>query len=97
MLWRSRSACGSAESGRGDRRRAPVTQNDRPAGQPERPAGRYAGSSMSVLYIAIPVALGIAGLALWAFARSVREGQLDDLETPAMRILHDDDARPPES
>ncbi len=52
---------------------------------------------MSVLYIAIPVALGIAGLALWAFARSVREGQLDDLDTPAMRILHDDDGvRPPD-
>ena len=53
---------------------------------------------MSVLYIAIPVALGIAGLALWAFARAVREGQLDDLETPAMRILHDDEdgLRPPD-
>lgn len=50
-----------------------------------------AGPLMSVLYIAIPVALGIAGLALWAFARTVREGQLDDLETPAMRILHDDE------
>ncbi|MCR9161409.1 MAG: cbb3-type cytochrome oxidase assembly protein CcoS [Nannocystaceae bacterium] len=52
---------------------------------------------MSVLYIAIPVALSIAGLALWAFARAVKQGQMDDLETPAMRILHDDDGyEPPE-
>ena len=27
---------------------------------------------MSVLYIALPVALSIAGLALWAFARAVK-------------------------
>jgi cbb3-type cytochrome oxidase maturation protein len=52
---------------------------------------------MSVLYIALPVALAIAGAALWAFSRAVKEGQLDDLETPAMRILHDDDGyKPPE-
>lgn len=47
---------------------------------------------MSVLYIAIPVALLIAGAALWAFAQAVREGQLDDLDTPAIRMLHDDEA-----
>lgn len=51
---------------------------------------------MSVLYLALPVALAIAGVALFAFARAVKEGQLDDLETPAMRILHDDDVDLPQ-
>ncbi len=46
---------------------------------------------MSVLYIALPIALGLGALALYAFARTVREGQLDDLETPALRILFEDE------
>ena len=46
---------------------------------------------MSVIYVCLPVALVLAGAALWAFIRSVRSGQFDDLETPAHRILHDDE------
>ena len=46
---------------------------------------------MSVLYLVIPLALILAGLALWAFIRAVRTGQMDDLDSPALRILHDDD------
>lgn len=45
---------------------------------------------MSVLYIALPVALVIGGLAVWAFVYSVRQGQYDDLDTPPMRMLFDD-------
>lgn len=45
---------------------------------------------MSVLFIALPLALALGGLAVFAFVRSVRSGQLDDLETPPMRMLHDD-------
>ena len=45
---------------------------------------------MSVLYIAIPVALFIALIAIVAFVVQVRSGQFDDLETPARRILFDD-------
>lgn len=45
---------------------------------------------MSVLYIALPVALVIGGLAVWAFVVSVRQGQFDDLDTPPMRMLFDD-------
>jgi len=45
---------------------------------------------MSVLYIALPIALAFAGLAIAGFVRSVRSGQMDDLETPALRMLHDD-------
>lgn len=51
---------------------------------------------MSVLYMVLPLALIIATVAVWAFVWSVKRGQFDDLETPAMRILHDDtEARRP--
>jgi cbb3-type cytochrome oxidase maturation protein len=45
---------------------------------------------MSVLYVALPVALALASLAVAAFAFSVRGGQFDDLETPPVRMLFDD-------
>ncbi|HMN41098.1 MAG TPA: cbb3-type cytochrome oxidase assembly protein CcoS [Phycisphaerales bacterium] len=46
---------------------------------------------MSVLYIMLPVALLIAGTAIAAFIRAAKEGQFDDLETPALRMLPEDD------
>lgn len=49
---------------------------------------------MSVLYVAMPVAFVLAGLALWAFVRCARSGQYDDLDTPPLRMLADDDAPP---
>lgn len=45
---------------------------------------------MAVLYIALPVALLIGGLAVFAFVYAVRQGQFDDLDTPPMRMLFDD-------
>jgi cbb3-type cytochrome oxidase maturation protein len=55
---------------------------------------------MDILYIAIPMALGIAGFFVIAFLWSVSDGQLDDLETPAVRMLFDDEPgmepKPPE-
>jgi len=47
---------------------------------------------MSVIYLALPVALLLVAVAFLAFRWSVRNGQLDDLETPAYRVLFDDDA-----
>ncbi|HHP7239491.1 cbb3-type cytochrome oxidase assembly protein CcoS [Longibacter sp.] len=52
---------------------------------------------MVVFYILTPVALILAGLGVAAFFWSVRTGQYDDVETPAIRILLDDDADQPES
>jgi len=46
---------------------------------------------MSILYLLIPLALVILGIAIWAFMWAVRSGQFDDLEGPAHRILMDDD------
>jgi len=45
---------------------------------------------MSVIYVVLPLALFIAAGMVWAFVRSVRKGQFDDLETPAMRMLFED-------
>jgi cbb3-type cytochrome oxidase maturation protein len=49
---------------------------------------------VSVLFIAVPVALLLASSALAAFVWAARGGQLDDLETPPLRMLLDDDDVP---
>lgn len=49
---------------------------------------------MSILYVLIPLALILLGLAVWAFFWAVGSGQFDDLDTPAVRIVMDDDAKP---
>ncbi len=49
---------------------------------------------MSVIYILLPLAVILASVALWAFVGAVKAGQFDDLDTPAHRILHDDDDVP---
>ncbi len=45
---------------------------------------------MSVVYIVLPLALIVVAVAVIAFVWSARSGQFDDLETPAVRMLHDD-------
>lgn len=46
---------------------------------------------MSVLYIIIPLAGVLSLAAVVAFVRGVRRGQFDDLDTPSVRMLADDD------
>ena len=46
---------------------------------------------MSVIFIVLPLAIVMAGAALLAFAWAVRGGQFDDLDTPALRVMLDDD------
>lgn len=46
---------------------------------------------MSVIYLVLPLALVIIGLAVGAFVWAARRGQFDDLETPGMRVLHEDE------
>ncbi len=48
---------------------------------------------MSVIYIVLPLALLIVGGAVAAFVWSARSGQLDDLDTPAVRMVHDEAPR----
>ncbi len=52
---------------------------------------------MSILYVLIPLALLLLGAAVWAFFWAVGSGQFDDLDTPAMRVVMDDDEKPPET
>ena len=46
---------------------------------------------MSVLYVLLPVALLFAAVAVGVFVWAARSGQYDDLETPSVRMLHDDE------
>ena len=46
---------------------------------------------MSIIYVLLPAAMVLAAFCVWAFVRAVRRGQYDDLDTPAVRMLHDDD------
>ncbi len=50
---------------------------------------------MTILYFLIPLSLVLLGLAVWAFFWAVNSGQFDDLDSPAWRILLEDDSKPP--
>ena len=49
---------------------------------------------MNILYLLIPLGLVLLGLAVAAFFWAVRAGQFDDLDTPAMSVVMDDDTKP---
>lgn len=46
---------------------------------------------MNVLYVLIPLSLVLLIIAIGVFFWAVGSGQFDDLETPAWRILMDDE------
>jgi len=46
---------------------------------------------MSSIFLLIPLALMLLGLAIWAFVWAVRNDQFEDLDTEASRILFDDE------
>ena len=50
---------------------------------------------MEILYLLIPVSVVLVFAIAVAFWWSVRNGQFDDLEGPAFRVLMDDDQLPP--
>ncbi len=50
---------------------------------------------MNIIFVLIPLGLALLLAAVLAFFWAVRSGQFDDLETPAWRILLDDDRNPP--
>ena len=50
---------------------------------------------MELIFVLLPFALLFAGIALALFVWAARSGQFDDLETPAVRILFDDETAPP--
>jgi len=50
---------------------------------------------VTIIYLLIPMGIVVLVLAIGAFFWAVRTGQFDDMETPAWRILLDDDSAPP--
>lgn len=50
---------------------------------------------METLYLLIPISVVLVFLIGIAFWWSLRNGQFDDMEGPAYRILMDDDKAPP--
>lgn len=46
---------------------------------------------MTALYVMIPVAVIVVGLAIWLFFWAVDSGQYDDMDSPAHSILFDDE------
>jgi cbb3-type cytochrome oxidase maturation protein len=44
------------------------------------------------MFVLVPVALVVVGLAVAAYIWAARRGQFDDLHTPALRMLHDEES-----
>ena len=49
---------------------------------------------MNILFALIPLALVLLGFAVWAFFWAVKSGQFDDLDTPPLRILLENEDDP---
>jgi cbb3-type cytochrome oxidase maturation protein len=50
---------------------------------------------VSILFVLIPLAVLMFGAALAAFFWAVRHAQFDDLDSPGVRVLLDDEAGAP--
>jgi cbb3-type cytochrome oxidase maturation protein len=48
-----------------------------------------------MLYVLIPLAMGLLGLAVWALLWAIKTGQFDDLESHGWSVVLDDDQKPP--
>ena len=59
----------------------------------QRGPSEFAGGLLvSAIFIVLPLALIFVIVALIVFVKAVRSGQFDDLDTPAVRMLHDEEA-----
>jgi len=45
---------------------------------------------MSVLYLVVPLALVIVAVGVAGYLWAVKNGQMDDLETPGIRVIRDE-------
>ncbi|MEM6329845.1 MAG: cbb3-type cytochrome oxidase assembly protein CcoS [Planctomycetota bacterium] len=46
---------------------------------------------MSILFLMVPAALSLAAIAVAAFVWAARSGQFDEVDTPPVRMLLDDE------
>jgi cbb3-type cytochrome oxidase maturation protein len=49
---------------------------------------------MDIIYILVPLSIGLILIAMLIFFWAVRSGQFDDMDSPAHRILFDQDETP---
>lgn len=47
---------------------------------------------MGILIFLVPLAVVMSAIGAWAYVWACKSGQLDDLESPAYKILIDDEA-----
>ena len=47
---------------------------------------------MTVIFLVLPLAVAVSAAAVLAFVWSTKNGQLDDLDTPPLRMLHEETA-----
>lgn len=45
---------------------------------------------MTILYLVVPLALVIVAAGVSAYLWAVKDGQMDDLETPGIRVIRDE-------
>jgi cbb3-type cytochrome oxidase maturation protein len=50
---------------------------------------------MTILLLLVPLSLLLIGIAVWIFVWAVRRGQFEDLDTPAIDILREDEHETP--
>jgi cbb3-type cytochrome oxidase maturation protein len=48
-----------------------------------------------MLYVLIPLAVMLLGVAVWALLWAIKTGQFDDLESQGWSVVLDDDQKPP--
>ena len=58
---------------------------------PHKDPGQGRSPDVETIFVLLPLALLIAAIAVGFFVWAARTGQFDDLETPAVRILFDDE------
>lgn len=47
---------------------------------------------MTIIYVLIPLSLVLLSIAVWAFFWAVRNDQFEDLDTPALDVLDEDES-----
>ena len=50
---------------------------------------------MSIIFVLIPLAVLLLGVAIWALLWAIKSGQFDDLESHGWSVVLDDDQKPP--
>ncbi len=51
---------------------------------------------MTMLYVLIPLAVLLLGVAVWALLWAIKSGQFDDLDSQGWSVVLDDDQKPPQ-